>query len=166
MDTGEVLDDWKAANVTPIFKKDSKRLASNQSPYMPKAYAPLPPTPREGPASNYRPITLTSQISKSMVKLINDSIMNHLQQHKLIIETRHGFILVNEYLDGGSPIDVLYLDLAKVFDEAPNKRLAAKIKAYGMPKAGIPELQGRNSAAVTRQHVLVADYPREVEHGR
>jgi hypothetical protein len=40
MDTGDIPDDWKTANVTPIFKKGTK-----------------------GCPGNYRPVSLTQQSS-------------------------------------------------------------------------------------------------------
>ena len=47
--------DWKRANVTPIFKKGSKF-----------------------DCGNYRPVSLTSVICKTMESLIRDEIVNHL----------------------------------------------------------------------------------------
>ena len=51
--TGEVPEDWKVVNVTPIFKKGSKRLASN-----------------------YRRVSLTSVVSKMMKSLMRDEIFH------------------------------------------------------------------------------------------
>ncbi|KAF2356728.1 hypothetical protein FHG87_012520 [Trinorchestia longiramus] len=47
LETGIVSDDWKRANVTPIFKKENKQMPNN-----------------------YRPISLTSVISKTIEKLL------------------------------------------------------------------------------------------------
>ncbi|KAF4795869.1 hypothetical protein TURU_089442 [Turdus rufiventris] len=54
--TGEVPDDWKLANVTPIYKKGGK----------------------EDP-SNYRPVSLTSVSGKVMEQFILSAIMQNLQ---------------------------------------------------------------------------------------
>ena len=51
MRTGKIPKDWRTANVTPIYKKGSKNVASN-----------------------YRPISLTSQVCKVMEKLVKESI--------------------------------------------------------------------------------------------
>ena len=66
--TGEVSFDWRCANVTPIYKKGKKNLASN-----------------------YRPVSLTSQIGKVMEAIIKDDLMGHLKQHNLIRNSQHGF---------------------------------------------------------------------------
>ena len=58
--SGQVPQDWRLANVTPIFKKGSKNLASN-----------------------YRPISLTSQVCKTMEKLIKGRITEHLNANHL-----------------------------------------------------------------------------------
>src|SRR5258706_8365804 len=65
---GEIPKDWKTANVTPIFKKGSR----NQ-------------------VGNYRPVSLTSQISKVLESLIRDAIVEHLDRHDLIRSSQHGF---------------------------------------------------------------------------
>jgi len=58
LDSGLVPDDWKAAYVTPVYKKDAK---SN--------------------VSNYRPISLTSQLCKIFETIVRDAIVNHLDEH-------------------------------------------------------------------------------------
>jgi len=63
-----VPDDWKCANVTPIFKKGNRNLADN-----------------------YRPVSLTSQISRLFEKIIRDSMVHLLEENSLIGESQHGF---------------------------------------------------------------------------
>lgn len=123
IEEGIIPQDWKVANVTPIFKKGSK-----QDP------------------GNYRPVSLTSHIGKLLESLIRDKIMAHLWQNKLINESQHGFrqrksCLTNlleffEYvtaqLDAGFPVDVIYLDFQKAFDKVPHGRLLQKLKAHGI----------------------------------
>ena len=120
---GVVPDDWKQANITPIFKKGSKSVAGN-----------------------YRPVSLTSVVCKIMESIIKDSILKHIIQHKIINESQHGFMpgkscLTNllEYLDklteivdSGQAADIIYLDFAKAFDKVPHRRLLAKVKAAGI----------------------------------
>ena len=61
MDEGAVPQDWKTANVTPIFKKGSR-----------------------SQPENYRPVSLTSQLSKVMESVVRDAITRHLDRHHLI----------------------------------------------------------------------------------
>ena len=60
-DTGIVPQDWRLANVTPLFKKGSKSCCGN-----------------------YRPVTLTSCISKLMEKLLKDKIFEYVVEYGLI----------------------------------------------------------------------------------
>ena len=43
-------------------------------------------------ASNYRPISLTSQVCKVMEKLVKESIVAHLNKRNVIKESQHGFM--------------------------------------------------------------------------
>ena len=123
---GKIPQDWKRANVSPIFKKGSRNLAEN-----------------------YRPISLTSIVCKMMETLIRDRLMQHLKDEKLLSPKQHGFIsgrstvtqLLN-YLDkciqdtvDGHVVDAIYLDFAKAFDTVPHRRLLGKMEAYGISGA-------------------------------
>ena len=61
--------DWKRALVSPIFFKGSKSLAVN-----------------------YRPISLTSVFCKIIETFMRETIMSHLQEHKLLSNKQYGFI--------------------------------------------------------------------------
>ena len=39
---------------------------------------------------------------------------------------------VTKVLDGGDPLDIIYLDFAKTFDKVPHKRLIKKLEAHGI----------------------------------
>jgi len=118
-----VPNSWKVAVVTPIHKKGSRNLASN-----------------------YRPVSLTSQMSKLFESLLRDVIVDHLETKALLRSSQHGFrrkrsCLTNllEFLndvtskvDSGSPVDVIYLDFQKAFDKIPHKRLFMKMLAHGI----------------------------------
>ena len=65
---GTVPNDWKLANITPLHKNGSR-----SSP------------------ENYRPISLTSVVSKIMEKLVRDKIMEHIEENNLFTKHQHGF---------------------------------------------------------------------------
>ena len=68
---GIVPLEWKEANIIPLFKKGSR----NKS-------------------VNYRPVSLTSVICKSLETIIRDHniMMDFLIKHKLINPSHHGFL--------------------------------------------------------------------------
>jgi hypothetical protein len=114
---------WKIANITPIHKKGHKY-----------------------DVSNYRPISLTSIICKTMEKIIRDTLMSHMEENKFFTVHQHGFrkgrscvtqlIKVvekwTEELDNHNSIDTIYLDFHKSFDTVPHRRLIHKLKGYGI----------------------------------
>ena len=77
---------------------------------------------------------------------ILESISEHLKQHKLILDSQHGFLPkrsrlsnllifleeVTYYIDKGYPVDVIYLDFSKSFDTVPHRRLISKLTAQGI----------------------------------
>ena len=81
LDRGECPTDWKIANVTPIHKKGD----------------------RTDP-SNYRPVSLTSQVCKVLESLVRSRMIEHLNENNLINEAQHGFREVGclRYIDIGS----------------------------------------------------------------
>ena len=123
LNSGEIPIDWKEANVCPLFKKGSKKLASN-----------------------YRPVSLTSHVSKIMERIIKYHIVSFIESNNLINDSQHGFrekksCLTNlleflevttNFLDIGEPVDVLYLDFAKAFDKVPHQRLLYKLREIGI----------------------------------
>ena len=60
--------DWKSANVTAILTK-----GNSQEP------------------GNYRPISLTSVVCKTMERLIKGKIITHLEGNNLVGDSQHGF---------------------------------------------------------------------------
>ena len=68
LSSGECPDDWKNANVTPIHKKGD----------------------RTDP-SNYRPVSLTSQVCKVLESMIRKHILEHLATNRILSDRQHGF---------------------------------------------------------------------------
>ena len=123
LSTGETPDDWRRANVTPIFKKGD----------------------RNDPA-NYRPVSLTSQVCKVLESIVKEQMFDHLKNNNLLSEEQHGFregrsCLSNllttledwtTMLDEGDCVDVAYLDFRKAFDLVSHKHLLYKLQKNGI----------------------------------
>ena len=116
LEEGIVSSEWKEANITPLFKKGSRK--------------------KPGPAS------LTSVVCKLLETLIRDHMVEFLVKHKLINTSEHGFLKarscltnllcfleeITKWVYDGSPVDVVYLDFQKAFDKVPHQRLLLKLK--------------------------------------
>ena len=121
--TNTIPNDWKKGHISALFKKGQRCLASN-----------------------YRPVSLTSIICKTIEKLVRQHIIDHMKINKLFSKKQYGFIsgrstslqLLNvidkwtEALDQGLYIDCIYMDFMKAFDRVPHERLLSKMKAYGI----------------------------------
>ena len=130
---GRVPEDWRRANVVPIYKSGDR-----------------------GKAKNYRPVSLTCQLCKVFERLVRDELVEHLESKGLLRDTQHGFrrgrscltnLLtfldrVTEELDKGGSVDVIYLDFAKAFDKVPHHRLLRKLEGYGVSGSVLAWIKG------------------------
>jgi hypothetical protein len=118
-----VPDDWRKANVTPIYKKGPKYLAEN-----------------------YRPVSLTLVCCKIMEHVLASNIKRHGEDNGILYQLQHGFrrnrsceTQLIEFIDDliknlqeGLQTDVLIMDFAKAFDKVNHSLLVHKIHQYGI----------------------------------
>ncbi len=123
LQTSIVPSDWLIGNITPIYKKGSKR-----------------------EPSHYRPVNQTSVPGKILESLIKDKLVEHLEIFELILPSQHGFTKgrscttnllefcenISNCLDSNTPVDVIYLDFSKAFDKVPITKLLAKVKSLNI----------------------------------
>lgn len=120
---GVVPQDWKRANIVPIYKSGNKR-------------DPL----------NYRPVSLTSVVAKMCERVVKNRWTDFLEKNDILCECQFGFrkgrscttnlicyysrvIDVIQERDGWA--DGIYLDLKKAFDKVPHRRLIWKLEMVG-----------------------------------
>lgn len=114
---------WKSANVVPIYKSGASTLAEN-----------------------YRPVSLTSVLVKSLERIIHKHLMQFLMEQNLLCDNQHGFregrscitqllqLLHSWYstLEKRGSVDVIFLDFAKAFDKVSHPHLLYKLQCYGI----------------------------------
>jgi retron-type reverse transcriptase len=121
IDSQIVPPDWKSAYICPVFK-GGKRDAPN----------------------NYRPISLTSIVSKSIEHIISSAMWEHIDKNNLVTNRQHGFrkglntttqLLhvahnATKRLDQKTPHHLVSFDFAKAFDKVPHNLLIHKLTNY------------------------------------
>ena len=146
LDTGNIPELLKLANIVPIHKGGSKAFAKS-----------------------YRPISLTSHLIKIFEKVIRKHIVKYLETNNLLNQGQHGFRsgrscltqLIDHYdrvlhqCETGANVDVIYLDFAKAFDKVDHNVLLSKIRNMGIgDKVGIwlyAFLKNRHQVIVTNK---------------
>ena len=107
LQTGTVPDDWKAANVSAVFKKGQR-------------YDP----------AKYRPVSVTCLCCKILEHIIVSNVMKHVDYYKILSECQHGFRArrscetqlvtlchnLTSSLDKRIQTDMVVLDFSKAFD--------------------------------------------------
>ena len=124
---GNVPDDWRHANVSPVIKKGEKY-----------------------DSANYRPVSLSCICCKTLEHILVSSINKHLALDSILADCQHGFrsrrscetqlvqfvhdIISN--LDGAmnqghKQTDLIIMDFAKAFNKVPHRRLLHKLDYFG-----------------------------------
>ena len=117
---GQVLCQWKMANVSAIFKGKGK----------------------DNDRTNYRPISITSCLGKIMEKIIFKYLYNYLPEHEILTTYQSGFRpndsttnqlleiyhIILENLDKGKDIKFIFCDVSKAFDKVWHRGLLHKLK--------------------------------------
>ena len=125
---GTVPDDWRQANVAPIFKKGEKY-----------------------DAANYRLVSLTCICCKTLEHIIVSNINKHLAFESILADCQHGFRsqracetqLVQFFHDLVSNLDralnhnhrqtdVIIMDFAKAFDKVTTQEAIVQLDYYGI----------------------------------
>ena len=108
LNTGEIPDSLKLSNITPIYKDGNRK--------EPK---------------NYRPVALTSHLSKLFEKVVRNALVKYIEERNLLNPNQHGFRrgysclsqllhhqdAITQQLEHGLNVDVIYLDFSKAFDK-------------------------------------------------
>jgi hypothetical protein len=123
MSMGVFPDLFKTVRIVPIFKSGDKLSCDN-----------------------YRPISLVKTISKILEKIVQISLVNHLEINHLIYKHQYGFLRsrstehnllhvvnqVGQALNDGNFAVGVFLDLRKAFDVCDHTILLSKLSKYGI----------------------------------
>jgi len=120
---GEFPQPWKHANVTPVYKKGDRQSKTN-----------------------YRPISLLSNMSKVMERIVFNRLFEHCTKHNLLTEKNSGFkpfdSTINRLihlthqiynaLDAKQDTLIVFLDISKAFDRVWHPGLLHKLREFGI----------------------------------
>ena len=124
LESGLVPKSWKLANVQPVPKKGS----------------------RADPA-NYRPISVTSILCKTMERVLNNRLLAYLEANDLISDRQYGFRrnrstgdllayathIWSETIEKHGEALAVSLDVSKAFDRVWHDNLINKLPTFGLP---------------------------------
>ena len=120
---GVVPDEWKNSNIVPIPKSSNRALASN-----------------------YRPISLLSTLSKILEKHFYNLIFTHVELFCPLSSNQWGFLpgrsagsalltVTDEWhqiLEQNAEVGTVFFDLKKAFDTVPHRPLLNKLASMGL----------------------------------
>ena len=143
--TGHYPDAWKISHIRPKFKSGSK----------------LDP-------SNYRPINITSILSRIMEKIVKKQMSNYFLSQNIISPAQHGFLsnrscstcqadFLNHTIslrDKEYEVDILYFDFSKAFDTVSHLKLIQKLENLGITD---PLIQWISSFLSNRELIVEVD---------
>jgi hypothetical protein len=125
LSSGSLPNEWKQANVIPVYKNGSKC-----------------------DIKNYRPISITSAVCKILERVISFSLLDFVVNNDIIPVHQHGFMprrfcrsmllyKIDQWqklLDthAGSHIHAISIDWEKAFDRVPHSRLLPKLNNIGI----------------------------------
>jgi len=148
--TGQCPDILKLSVVIPVHKKDSQLIVSN-----------------------YRPISLLSNINKIVEKLMFNRLYHFLESNKCLYDMQFGFrqkhstnhaLLsmcqqIRETIDKGNLAVGVFVDFQKAFDTVNHEILLRKLEHYGI--RGLPNQwfssylnKGNNVSLLAEQHLI------------
>jgi hypothetical protein len=145
---------WRTADILPLYKSGDR-----QSP------------------KNYRPISLTSSIGKTLERVVKVQMLSFLLSNNLLSKHQHGFLsrrstttlllsTVQRWCESHVPYRVILLDFAKAFDTVVHEKLLVKLQSYGISGMALKWIR---SFLANRVHsVAVGDAqssPRAVKSG-
>lgn len=124
LELGQVPNQWKMSNISAIFKGKG----SEQDP------------------TNYRPISVTSCLSKMLEKIIFKYLFNYLKENEILTRFQSGFRpgdstvaqllelyhIIMENLDKGKDLKFIFCDVSKAFDKVWHQGLLFKLSKYGI----------------------------------
>ena len=117
---------WKKSHVIPIHKKDSRSIPSN-----------------------YRPISLTSILSKIFEKAVVKYLLSYLLSNSLIYQYQSGFLpkhspthqlteichRIVSNLKDGLAATIVFADISRAFDRLSHRGLYSKLDLYGFSQS-------------------------------
>lgn len=123
LSSGTIPSDWTKAYVCPIYKKGDST----------------------DPA-NYRPISLTCILCKTLEHIVASHLSSHFSNHNILFDLQHGFrekrscetqlieltdSLVNN-ISAGKQTDLILLDFSKAFDKVNHRKLLLTLQENGV----------------------------------